>query len=255
MSKKYMLIREYPGSLDYGAVVEYSKMYNTYFPVEGGVNNQLLQREVELYPDHWAEIIEKTFEIVSFLNNENKGIYTKLEYERYYFEESGRDLEFCNKYYTIHSIKRLSDGEIFTIGDKVCWDWTENNSKYFTIVALRLSFKLDEVVLEFEKSNVFEGLFNDKKFNFRHYKKALFTTEDGVEVFKGDKVYYVETGEEDSFNFQVCEYTVKVTGRFTSDETLHTFSTKEAAEEYIKMNKPEFSRNQILELLEKLKNK
>ena len=132
MSKKYRLIREYPGSLDYGAVVVYSKMFNIYKPIEGGVNIQLTVEKVELYPDHWAEIIETV---------------------------------------------------------------------------------------------------------------PLLTTQDGVEIFDGMDYYLVSH----SFIMSYCSY------HSPTDLTYPLFSTKEAAEDYIKMNKPEFSRKQILELLETLK--
>jgi len=81
----------------------------------------------------------------------------------------------------------------------------------------------------------------------KDYKVPLFTTEDGVDVFKGDKVYYVETEDMESANYKVNEYTVKESGRFTSDKSLHAFSTKEKAEEYILMNKPCLSLNDLLD--------
>ena len=57
-------------------------------------------------------------------------------------------------------------------------------------------------------------------------------------MFGGDTVYYIETEEEPELCFKVNKYKIKYSGRFLSDESLHSFSTKEKAEEYILYNKP-----------------
>lgn len=74
----------------------------------------------------------------------------------------------------------------------------------------------------------------------------MFTTEDGVDIMKGDKVYFT------------CEkYSYNVVNIFDPEHdcalyscalnrTYKTFSTKEAAEEYIILNKPCLSINDIL---------
>ena len=78
-------------------------------------------------------------------------------------------------------------------------------------------------------------------------KQPLFTTEDGVDIFEGDKVYYIETNDTTENSFKVNEYTIQYSGRFLSDNTLHSFSTKEKAEEYILLNKPVLSLNDVMD--------
>lgn len=250
--KKFKLIKPYPNNPKLGVEVVYSEMYNNYFPVEGDYNSQRTKNEVENYPEFWEEVseAEKEYEIMSFsyedridTRRENNlfGVSTGMNPQTtgYYGEEVYKGS------WKIHSVKRLSDGKIFTIGDKVCWDWSGCSVKYFVIDALRLSFDESEIILEFEKRNVFEGLFNDEKFNLRHYKEPqpLFKTKDGVDVFEGD-VYY-------SINCDLSKIFSSMANKHFNFVDCLRFSTEEAAEEYIKMNRPEFSRNQIIKMIDK----
>ena len=74
----------------------------------------------------WSEeyknsIIKKPeWEVLSFINSEQQ-IWKRCPDGKYRINvgEFSESLEGLLKYQSIHSIKRLSDGEIFTIGDKV----------------------------------------------------------------------------------------------------------------------------------------
>jgi hypothetical protein len=88
--------------------------------------------------------------------------------------------------------------------------------------------------------------------NVEKVKQPLFTTEDGVDIFKGDKTYYVfnDLTPECNSGFK-CKW--KVRGGFyqnyqvnQGNEYYKVFSTKEKAEEYILLNKPCLSINDIL---------
>ena len=78
--------------------------------------------------------------------------------------------------------------------------------------------------------------FEDKPKNYHvslnsihHIKKPLFTTEDGVDIFKNTKFWYID-------NFIIKTY---ITREFSEIESSYKkFSTKEKAEEYILLNKP-----------------
>lgn len=69
------------------------------------------------------EVIEKDYELLSIIpNNSLKGIifnYNCPEIESY--------LKFGD--YNIHSVKRLSDGEVFTVGEEVNFFWLRSNRK------------------------------------------------------------------------------------------------------------------------------
>ena len=88
---KYILKKEYPGS-----------------PKLGNIIDNLENDWIENYPEFWKLVVEKNYEILSVITNNNKFI------EKVYNQDAT-----IEPYWKIHSVKRLSDGEIFTIGDKI----------------------------------------------------------------------------------------------------------------------------------------
>ena len=64
----------------------------------------------------------------------------------------------------------------------------------------------------------------------------MFTTEDGVDIFKGDKIY-------SHSQFKLWEHIVED----NDIAPIKWFSTKEAAEEYIILNKPCLSVKEIID--------
>lgn len=71
-------------------------------------------------------------------------------------------------------------------------------------------------------------------------KQAIFITEDGVDIFKDDFFFYINS------LWLVCRY------KATTLEPLIThplFSTKKAAENYIKMNKPCLSLKEVFDTM------
>ena len=68
---------------------------------------------------------KKDYEILSFFNTTNKCIFYKIKDGKYSsFKEAEigtfkEDEVLCMSHFTIHSVKRLSDGEVFTIGDEI----------------------------------------------------------------------------------------------------------------------------------------
>ena len=108
---KYKLIKIYPGSPKLGTIVEVDK--DGWCCTSCNLNPQD-------YPEFWEKVVEKDYEILSFKSN----FYTfVLDDDGYYSYNKNRErlslsnLE-KNPLYTIHSVKRLSDGEVFTVGDK-----------------------------------------------------------------------------------------------------------------------------------------
>lgn len=82
---------------------------------------------VEPSSNFWEEIVEKDYEILSYIHNGSKHIWKKdSQLKDTFCLEDGKSpftrLEDILKYpkiYLIHSVKRLSDGEVFTAGDKI----------------------------------------------------------------------------------------------------------------------------------------
>lgn len=88
---------------------------------------------------------------------------------------------------------------------------------------------------------------------FEEIKEPLFTTFDGVEIFEMNSLIYevYKTNYPNSIRLQDYERDESID--FSSDETYRYFSTLEAAKKWIDENKPIYSKNQILNAIEKSK--
>ena len=76
-------------------------------------------------------------------------------------------------------------------------------------------------------------------------KKPLFTTEDGVDIYEGDNVWFVNTKSKLDPLFVAIIYNWDLAGSPNTSSDYKWFSTKKAAETYIKFNKPALSLNDI----------
>lgn len=242
---EYKLIKKYPSlpkdweeGMIVGLGIGDKRLPNTFSPCNGKYKDYYVYyKEVTNNPEFWEEVIEKEYEILSIRKTINDGEilkfkdgrnpYTGLEYT------GGETSE-------IYSVKRLSDGEIFTIGDKA-----QTIGKYphsITSIQLKKDFyNNDRVWIHWEKDCGGNWLESIEK-----CKEKIFTTEDRVDIFEGD-YYYVVYFQKERFGlpkgtdlFTVSKaHKAETLGR---DETWSTnckfFSKKEAAQEYILMNKP-----------------
>lgn len=266
---KYRLIEVYPGSLPLGTIstLDYSA-----------------------YPKNWEAFVEKEYEIVDSIISVDSNP-------------------------KILSVRRLSDGEVFVIGDEVTIsernsityklvNFTKltdciqvhgksNNKEFFynlkSVIRLKqrtvlyttfdgvkryeyqeehwvinntYAYELRTCKLHFEGFSSYEGCIQKKPEVYKLFStdkaalayveshKPLFTTEDGVEIFKTNhpKLYWVRVdfkmgvGPKDSLHYP--------------DTVNYKYFTEEGtAIEYVKMNKPEFSRRQIICFLESLRRK
>lgn len=127
--------------------------------------------------------------------------------------------------YSIHSVKRLSDSTIFSIGDKLI----HNDGSYTTFIkefTIPSGSPFDMwFYFEEDKSHV-----RDMK-NFKKAPVPLFTTNDGKEIFEGDSFYEIDNGKWVAINTEYRHFATPI------------FSTKEAADQYIFMNRPCLSVN------------
>lgn len=224
--KKYRLIKEYPGSPKLDTIVKQTK--NSLICIDDGNRFIVMLDVLQQYKEFWEEVVEKDYEILSFqlkdrlytLNNKQSNIYC-----------SGHigDCICLSHYkqddYQIHSIKRLSDGEIFTIGD---------NTKYGCIdkFYIKRDYLLATTVLE---------SFGRHLNHLEKIKQPLFKTEDGVDIYEGNYYYNINC----LINQSRIKATPSHTKTFNTINHNKCFSTKEKAEEYILMNKPCLSLNDI----------
>lgn len=221
---KYKLIKEYPGSPKLNEIYKYDK--NPWSDSNAFTNPVL---NPENYPEFWEEVVEKDYEILEYKTE--SGISCKAPFL------SDSHQFYINERCKIHSVKRLSDSEIFTIGDKIQLD--SDNKEYGTITELYISHEQ----LRFYCGKLGGVLCHDidKRNNFTKLKQPLFTTEDGVDIFEGDK-YFICTA-----SLSNCINNEGIVGKFFKPNPNYKyFSTKEKAEEYILMNKPCLSLNDVI---------
>lgn len=170
------------------------------------VGNMFKRTVAELQHFDYAQ---ENYKILRVVNSKNNFVEI-LESQSYSLEDKLKKFPYLK----ITSIKRLSDGEIFTIDDK---------TNYGTISSIRPEGK----GLVFNNNYTF-GLSELKKI-----KKPLFITEDGVKIFEGDKHYPVE--------LKWHKLHLNAVGKMYASSCrtkFKIFSTKEAAERYIFFNKP-----------------
>lgn len=238
--KKYKLIKEYSGSPKLGTIIVETMIISRdpkfrTFTISGHDKNCDMGKfrldNPEISPSYWEEIIEKDYEILSFKENNkpfNKIWKADTQLKDCFCITDGKT-PFHNSYklislgLDIHSVKRLSDSEVFTVGDN-------------TNAGIIKSIFVSGSTLEFEVNGscFLNGLVK--------FKKPLLITEDGVDIFEGDEFYMYTTPFNDKNKTNVYK---QVANYHYNKCTQKTFSTKEAAEEYVLMNKPCLSINDI----------
>lgn len=172
------------------------------------------------------------YEVLSFILNE-KLFENKDEFGKYWCKE-GTYAYFIEvfDYSKINSIKRLSDGEIFSMGDRV-------KSTKYTLTGTIWEIKIvnNDLCFSYFNSDI-KGYLED----ILKVKKPILVTEDGEELFGGESIYGVTD------DFQLC-YTSITTKE--NVQRCRVFTKKENAETFIKENKPQYSLNDIRNVLTK----
>jgi hypothetical protein len=230
--KKYKLVKCYPGSAKLGTIALLKTNCEPHcFLLDDPFHQPLPTKQVLNNPEYWEEIVEKDYEIMSLMYHDR--LYDKVDKTdsnwKYISKEKGHcllsqaGLNICG-IITIHSIKRLSDGEIFTVGD------IDNFGKITGFV-----IRENKIVSQYYRIGDWQWLSS-----IQHIKKPLFTTEDGVDIFEGDKYFQIGI----KFNNIECE----AYDENNFAESLIIFSTKEKAEEYILMNKPCLSIEEVMNI-------
>lgn len=162
---------------------------------------------------------KRDWEIISYADKygflqTDQSVFYIIEQQRQIFKHD----------YKIHSVKRLSDGEVFTVGDTV--DYGIKN-EYF--VGSIESFKIVGNNL-MALGNPFEFYINLKDISKVKPKVPLFTTEDGVEIFDKERPIYItnDNFEEWTSNAASC----------TQSSFCKYFSSEQKRYEYIQLYTP-----------------
>ena len=226
--KTYRLIKTYPGSPKLGTIV-YLETEDNYMTNMENDFKLFPKKIVENYTEFWEEVVEKDYEILSIkCKVKNFGSYILNKIHNGKFANEYKQIEFNSEFYDIHSVKRLSDGEIFTIGDKT----NGGSIKEIWLLGLVVSnIKQPDFIHIVYNHDLKDSIYPD--FNdVQKLKQPLFTTEDGVDIFENNITIY----RVDLQMWKLCS-PIK-SGRLLEGINLLKFSTKEKAEEYILMNKP-----------------
>ena len=230
--KSYELVKCYPGSLEVGSIVK-DNGTGVYFQ-KGNNLDTFSASKIEGYPEFWQEVKEKDYEILSVIGNSNhhapKTVVNQMKLGGY----PNLDKHAENIGWDILSVKRISDGEIFNVGDNFMFD--TNSPSIKEIIDFKISNNTIDVGY-YSRDKYYYKLNGIKK-----AKQKLFTTENGVDIFEGDDYFYISTEHWITVNINHSK-------SIDLSSTFKAFSTKEAAEEYIEMNKPKFSLEDVRGIL------
>lgn len=225
--KSYKLIKTYPGSPKLGFILN-----DSWKCKYGGKDSDYvingLSFNPDNYPEFWELVVEKEFEIISYIDDKNN--ICKLKFNEIKWKQ---EFVLDNLHiFKIHSIKRLSDSEIFIIGDR------------FTTININIVYtNIKEFYINNSGKLCIRGT-NTGQYtlkNSERVKTPLFQSEDGFDIFEGDE-YTIVTND----NFEIKTLTASGNNIYN----VKKFSTKEKAEEYIIENKPCLSLKDILTTLD-----
>ncbi len=239
--KAFKLIKQYPNSPKLNFIVRFKEGFPNVRPaeIEAGCECNLNLQECEKFSEFWEEVSDLEFEILEFSNGFNK--YYKLNNGNYKLNNGNFTINLQYEYLEktllsgkndITKVKRLVDNEIFNIGDRT------NNG-------IIKRFRLDGNMIRVYFTN------KDERYNVNlttiNHIKPILTTEDSVDIYCGDSYYMVYTYDD----FDITAYTIyedkismKQSG-FIPDGGRKCFASKESAEKFIYLNKPQYSKQDI----------
>lgn len=143
----------------------------------------------------------------------------------------------CPNDFKIHSVLRLSDGEVFTVGDKI-----QEEDGVYVIDAFWENYGGNDLWFSYNQRKKYGSSLDSAK----KVKEPLFTTEDGKAIYANKHFWYVG----DAWN--VCETWLLENEQWEERLKPKSFSTKEAAEDWILHNKPCLISLNEIELIGKL---
>ena len=160
-----------------------------------------------------------------------------INYDKAHFEEVKPDYEIkcwdiVEGKQCIYEVLRLSDNEVFSVGDEIAtgkiisFSYLKETGLFIEVDTRKLTYYYPYRISEISKVKP---------------KIPLFTTEDGVQLFKGDS--YVKLNDYSDWSI-VIGFIAEGNGDMYKGLK---FSTKEAAEKYILLNKPiEITQKEIM---------
>ena len=234
---KYKLIDTYPNSLPIGSIVVQTEHGYDYINHPGKCRF-FSTSEIENYPRFWEKVVEKDYGILSVKCKRTEEIY------------KGYEFELVNKLktnkYTVYSVKRLSDGEVFTVGDRL--QLRMSNDKWWNnddCILYKIAIFSNELRFYIDQKQYKNACYSNPLKDWRKAKMPIFQSEDGVDIFEGDIVYSVLRNP--SVGDQVLKIKVE-SERFRFAHRVY-FTKRKTAEKWIDENEPIYSKKQIRDAL------
>lgn len=246
--KTYILIKIYPGSPLLNTILEINP--DMVFAYLKGVISTTKVSDILQYPEYWEEIIEKDYKILSFRQDTqvtDLWLPDKLKGEGYWSRDGYITVPYTTNQilnhdmYEIYSVKRLSDGEIFTIGDNVIFNAKSGSILKGPIIQFRIDTKFG-IIVDYRDNSKGVGQHWNYLNNAEKSKQPLFTTEDGVDIFEGDWYEYVH---KHSWSRSCAKANKDFYEQDKYSNNSLYFSTTEKAQEYIDLHKPKYSINDL----------
>lgn len=181
------------------------------------------EKQDYLLTDQVSKVQPKQWKITAY-ETSNGIVWMKDLHDPEYWSK----VYYDGKKYPIYSVKRLSDGVEFKIGDTVYTTTFKDREKIS-------QFQIEGTIIVAYTSNWGAHIKNLNK------AEKLFTSEDGVDIYEGDRWYSVwikESAKKLHKPFEISFSDSSDGATHNPDAPVLRFSTKEAAEEYILMNKP-----------------
>lgn len=228
--KKYTLIKPYPNSLEVGTEVIWGNHGLTGECYEARVKAGIFRyskETIENNPEFWQEVIEEDYEILSMLLYYNMGRPCNTVVNTC----SQSMLDNPNNY-KIHSVKRLSDGLIVTVGDNVV-------TKNVLTAEIVTGFRINDGRTSFKKGIWVTikngGMHLDR---IKEIRNPLLITEDGVPVYSYNSVQHWVINGNYEYALGLCRPNVDLLR--DEPKTYKVFSTEAAAREYVRKQTPIF---------------
>ncbi len=182
-----------------------------------------------------------TYEILAYMNKKDGLIWKKECDGEFHTGDLGAKLPlpfftegWVKELYDIHSLRRLPDGVVFTLGDSGRYNKTVTNSPIYIIEKFKIT--PDNQIEVFGRNPNIAGWFHElledcEKAETHPEQLKLFTTEDGVDVFEGDVAFFVFPEDNYAIQLLSCWKSVNpIYGR------LKGFSNIDAAKQWVFAN-------------------
>lgn len=191
------------------------------------------------------EVFKPEYEILIFSNKTNDEFTLNRKDNLYYHSSwitpsvQGCALEemLTSSLCFITSVKRLSDGIVFNVGDMIEHFTSPTDKGKITKISIINASIIKYILIEFEgkyKGNKIHRFSNSLPV-IKHSKLPLFTSEDGVNIYTGDPYWYIF----DKNPSEIFHSTSAIP--LNRESNIKRFSTKQIAEEYIVNNKVLFT--------------